>query len=126
MEFLKELVENSDLIKIKKNQALNFIERAKDELSKHARVRGIIASVSSDNVEEVCLVNDDVIIFKIAAKKDNNWSVKYPYRIIYKERLMNEVCPTFDYAMLVYLGRKYDDDNSQFAGYAAKMLSIES
>ena len=124
MELLKKLVKNSDLSKFKKNQTLNFIEQAKNEQAKRDKVRGIIASVCADNVEEVCLANDAVIIFKIAAKKNNDWSIKYPYRIIHKG-LMSEVCPTLDYAMLVYLGKKYDGNNSQFAGYAAKMLSIE-
>ena len=127
---INQLIEDSDLNKMQKNINLGFIFRAKENEDKKIEARDLIEKVYGKcTVENIPIVTDEVIIFKIIGKKDEKWDLKYPYRsIFFKDGKWNRVyivSPSLDVAFLVYLGEKYQGGNSQFSDFALKMLEIK-
>jgi hypothetical protein len=88
----------------------------------------LIENVSKESkLLEVILSTDEVKIYTV--KGDHNWDVKYPFRIIYKNKQCvwvrcDTVSPSFDIAMLVYLQWKYIGRNTDFVNFTMKMLDF--
>lgn len=75
---------------------------------------------------DIILSTEDVVIYKVASKKD--WYLQYPYRAIYRNKEGNwvqikTVMQNLDIAYLNYLEHKHLGLNSQFAEFAIKMLT---
>jgi len=130
-EKLKELITNSDSNQVRKNIMIGFIDRATENDSLKREDRKLIEEVGSvKHLDEVVLSNDDVKIYTVRPKGNDDWDTKYPYRSIFKnkngkwERTCT-VSPSFDLAYLTYLEKKYLGLNSQFTDFAIKMLDIK-
>jgi hypothetical protein len=129
IEKLKELVSNGDLKPIQKNVTLGFIERAKDAEERRQKDRTLIEQVANEKrLSEVIISTDEVKIYTVGGADE--WSVKCPYRSIFLRdgRWMRSdtVSPTLEIAMLVYLEKKHDGDNSQFTSFAMRMLGVKA
>jgi hypothetical protein len=129
IEKLKELVSNSDLKPYQKNSMAGFIARAKAyEEANMSDVVLIEQIVKGTKYPDVIISTDEVKIYRVSGTDE--WSVKYPYRSIFLKdgRWMRSdtVSPTLEIAMLVYLEKKYDGDNSQFTSFAMRMLRIKA
>lgn len=127
---LQELINDSDMNQMQKNISLGFISRAEERENKRAEARDLIEKVYSKcTVEDIPVITDEVIIFKIVGKKEDEWDTRYPYRSIYfkdgKWNRVHVISPSLDVAFLVYLGEKYQGSNSQFSDFALKMLEIK-
>lgn len=127
---LQELINGSDMNQMQKNIFLGFISRAEERETKRAETRDLIEKVYNKcTVEDIPLITDEVIIFKIIGKKDDEWDTKYPYRSIYfkdgKWNRIHTVCTSVDEVLLTYLGEKCLGGNSQFADFAMKMLNMK-
>lgn len=127
---LIELVNNNDLPSIQKNILNGFIERAYADEVKHIEDRVLCERISNESVSKVLYSTDEVKIYKINPSGKDDWSVKYPFRLIYLDQKFNKwfrassISPTFDIAFLVYLKDKYLGVNSDFVFFATRMLGI--
>lgn len=128
MKELTDLIENSQLKPIQKMRAQGLVELGTKSLSKIEADTKIIANFTGEIVEEVILSTNDVKIYKIVSKPDDEWTTKYPYRFVFMGKINwrrgSTVCVTFDECLLSYLAAKHDGENSQFANFAMKMLSL--
>ena len=127
-EKLKEVIENSDMVRLQKIVAKAFISRAEQYENKKEEDRLLIEQVANENkLSEVIVSTDEVKIYTISSSDE--WDVKYPFRIIYLnkkgvwERIYT-VSPNLDLAYLSYLEYKHLGLNSQFVQFAMKMLEI--
>ena len=128
IEKLKELIENSNLSKIERIQAVAFITKAAKEQEAETETINLIEDISEEKVDNVLLlIAEDFIIYT----RRNNKANQYPIRSIYRN---NEgfwkrnpcVNDNFDRAMLKCLEMKHLGYNSEFTEFACKMLVIEN
>ena len=130
MQKLIDLIENSNANQMQKNVMKGFVNRSGELADKRKGDFALIEILDKYNTPlKVVLSTDDVIIYTVTGK-DDEWNIKYPYRVIYKNdngnwHKVDTVSPTFDIAYLNYLERKYIGGNSQFADFAMKMLGIK-
>lgn len=126
---LKELIDNSDLVQMQKNILNGFVMRSAVNEEQRLADRNLIETVANEKkLSEVVFSNGLVKIYTVSGKDE--WSIKYPYRIIFVNdkgvwERNNNVSQTIEIAFLVYLGGKYLGNNSQFVGFAVKMLEIK-
>ncbi len=128
---INQLIEDSDMNQMQKNVSKGFIFRAKENEDKRAEVRDLIEKTYSKcTVEDIPLITDELIVFKIIGRKGDDWDTKYPYRSIFfqdnKWNRVHTVCTSVDEAFLTYLGEKYLGSNSEFTDFAMKMLGMNS
>jgi hypothetical protein len=112
---------------IQKIKAKGLVSLGEQYIEKFDADVKIISNFTGETVENIILSTDEVKIYKIVPTKDE-WTVKYPYRVVFKKNdkwgRCHTVCTSFDEAILTYLGEKYDGQNSQFASFAMKMLQM--
>lgn len=131
-EKIKELIENSDMLKIQKNHALGFINRIEKDEAQKTEVLHLIQQITNEkNIVEVLYSSDEVKIYSVyTIHGKDEWVVKFPIRSIYldKNGVWKKSCtvsPNFDVAFLDYLEKKYLGNNSQFMSFAIKMLEMK-
>lgn len=116
---------------IQKNSLKGFVERACKKDNRDRDLRQFVSEIATEpNIDEIVFSDEDVIIYTVNVRKNDEWSQKYPFRFLVKRESgawlkANEVSPTFEIAFLYYLGYKYDGLNSRFANFALKMLDIK-
>ena len=125
---IKELIDNSDLLKIQKNLMKGFVDRANNHQEQTDEDRQLIQQVANEKkVDEIILSTDEVKIYTVYGKED--YEIKYPFRSIYFKdgiwQRVSTVSPSLDIAYLNYLQYKYLGLNNQFADFAIKMLEIK-
>lgn len=127
---LLQLIEESDMVQMQKNVSRGFVHRAKENEDKRAEARELIEKVYNKcTLEDISIITDEFIIFKIIGRKGDEFDIKYPYRSIFfkdnKWYRIHTVCTSIDEALLAYLGEKYLGSNNTFAYFAMKMLEIK-
>lgn len=134
-----DLVDKSESInQIRKNIIKGELTRAFENVDLKDNDRLLIESVTFKvgRVEDfdVLVSTDEVKIFKIknTNKKQDDWDVKYPFRlIVFKDgnwQRVSTVCDKLDSALLLYLQFKHLGENStgsSFSYFAMKMLGME-
>jgi hypothetical protein len=129
---LEDLINSSDMSQLHKNVSLGFVARAKENEEGRRKIRDLVEEIANEkNLDEIILSTEEVIIYTIRPRiKGDEWDMKYPFRSIYfngeKWCRVHIVSSSLDEAMLTYLGEKYQGGNSQFAGFALKMLEIKT
>jgi len=125
-----DLIENSDLPRIKKSISIGIIERAIEKERIYNEDRELVKSVMYDKgkLNEIVISTDEVKIYTVSSTDE--WDIKYPYRSIYKDadgvwRIVNTVSPTLDLAFITYLEYKHLNSTSNFTNFAIKMLEIK-
>lgn len=126
------LVENSDNNQMQKNIMIGFINRAKEALDKKAADKTFIQELEGKygKVNDVVISTEEVKIYTLQPEgADDDWSRKYPFRIIYTNKegkwsRCSTVSATLDSAMLNYLAHRHLGPNSQFAELSGKMLGL--
>lgn len=126
-ENIKQLIEESDSNALFKTIANKYIDGTEDLLSIKRKNRELVETVAREkHLLDILYASDEVIFYTVYG--NDEWSVKYPVRSIYKNNKDNwercaTVAPTMDTAYLVYLENKQDARG--FADFALKMLDIK-
>jgi len=89
---------------------------------KEARLKPIREKLSRYTIHEIWEMNDYQIA-KITNRKDKNGEIMYATFINYES--LHHFGSTFDHAVLICLAGKYENPNSMFPMYAAKMLDMK-
>lgn len=128
IEKLKTLVRDSSLSPMQKAVFGGWITRQDIAEIDRLKVHSVISQVVKNSIQDLLLVSDEVIIYKITPSKDE-WDTKYPVRYIYFKNGIwqrgTTVSPTFDLAYLSYLGHKCIGGNNKFCYFAGRMLGIK-
>lgn len=127
---LENLIDGADFSQMTKNVFKGFVHRAKENEDKRAEARQLIENIYGKcSLESISIMTDELVIFKIIGRKDDEWDTKYPYRgIFFKDNKWNRihtVCTSVDEVLLTYLGEKYLGTDSRFADFAMKMLNMK-
>lgn len=131
-EFLVEAINNSDKNRMQKNILLGFVQRSTEHAKKYNEDMDICQELerSFNKVSEIVVSTPEVKIWLVCSKESDDWSTKYPYRAAFfkddKWTKCSTVCQSLDTAMLIYLEKKHNGDNSQFCTFAMKMLGIKT
>lgn len=126
-ENIKQLIEESDSNALFKKVANRYIDGAENIFSIERKNRELVETVAREKqILDILYASDEVIFYTVYG--NDEWSVKYPVRSIYKNNKDNwercaTVAPTMDTAYLVYLENKQDARG--FADFALKMLDIK-
>ena len=126
-EIIKQLIEESNHTSLVKTLANKYIDGTEDLLSIKRKNRELVETVAREkHLLDILYASDEVIFYTVYG--NDEWSVKYPVRSIYKNDKGNwercaTVAPTMDTAYLVYLENKQDARG--FADFALKMLDIK-
>jgi len=127
-ERLKELVNNSEFSQIQKNMMIGFISRANEDQEKKSNDRKLIEEIANEKrFSEVIISTDEIKIYTVSGHGE--WEIKYPFRSIYLDKngvwsRTNTVSPNLDIAYLIVLQCKHLGLNSEFVGFAMKMLEM--
>ena len=134
METKKEnLIDFIDDINVNKMKKLHF---------KHIAQRGEVDLYNSLNIDSIINTNgkpssqfdvvtstDEFIIYKVGLNvtDENDWDVKYPYRVlVYKNKTWERiptVCATYDEALILYLSVKHIN-NADACKWIMKILDM--
>lgn len=126
-ENIKQLIEESDSNALFKKVANRYIDGAENIFSIERKNRELVETVAREKqILDILYASDEVIFYTVYG--NDEWSVKYPVRSIYKNNKDNwercaTVAPTMDTAYLVYLEDKQKARG--FADFALKMLDIK-
>lgn len=126
-ENIKQLIEESDGNALFKKLANGYIDGAENIFSIERKNRELVETVAREkHLLDILYASDEVIFYTVYG--NDEWSVKYPVRSIYKNNKDNwercaTVAPTMDAAYLVYLEDKQKARG--FADFALKMLDIK-
>lgn len=126
-ENIKQLIEESDSNALFKKVANRYIDGAENIFSIERKNRELVETVAREKqILDILYASDEVIFYTVYG--NDEWSVKYPVRSIYKNNKDNwercaTVSPTMDTAYLVYLENKQNAIG--FADFALKMLDIK-
>ena len=126
-QLLLRLIDEAEMPLIEKLSLTRVLKRAASYEDKRMEDRTLVKDVSAaKNLLEVVFSTDDVKIYTVYS--NDEWDVKYPYRIIFmregKWENINNVAQTFDIAFLIYREYRHLGLNSQFSTFAKKMLGI--
>lgn len=129
---LIELIETSELPQMQKNILKGFVVRNTEKEEKEQADLEIVKTFGREKyIDSIVLSTDEVKIYKVVANPKDDWTIKFPYRLIYVDSKKgnwtraNMVSPTLTTAYLVYLGVKHLGENSQFVDFACQMLDIK-
>lgn len=126
-----DLVHGSSLIQFRKNKWIKFLQ---DAAAKHEQQQENIKLIEGldkyETVKEIMLVNEDVIIYTVVEKKDDDWNIRNPFRCIYITSYgtwtrCDTACNSFDSMYMHYLQYMHVGANSDFAYLVMKMLDIK-
>ena len=126
-ENIKQLIKESDSNALFKKVANRYIDGAENIFSIERKNRELVETVAREKqILDILYASDEVIFYTVYG--NDEWSVKYPVRSIYKNNKDNwercaTVAPTMDTAYLVYLEDKQKARG--FADFALKMLDIK-
>jgi len=130
IENLKQLIELSDISSFSKKSMKRFVDFAHEKNNKEKEIFELIsttASISTLLIEQIILLTDEVIVYKVEQNSKDKSSVEAPYRFIYKVdetwKTSNVVCPDFQLCYLSYLQEKHIGQCSDFVYFVNKMLS---
>lgn len=129
-EILIDLIDRSELSTIRKHQTKALVQFAYEERDQNQTDRKFVEETASEkHVSDIVFKSDSIIIYTVYGNDD--WSVKYPFRSIYLDkkqqwRRCGTVSHSLESAFLIAIGERQLGSNSQFHGFAAKMLELET
>lgn len=126
-----DLVHGSSLIQFRKNKWIKFLQDAAAKYEQHQENIKLIEGLDKyETVKEIILSKEDVIIYTVVEKADDDWNIKNPFRCVYINSYgtwtrCDRVCDSFDSMYMHYLQYKHVGANSDFAYLVMKMLDIK-
>jgi hypothetical protein len=128
IELIKQLVENTELPTLQKNNIRGFLERSNEADEKKKQDIDLIEQIDKrGRLLEIYLSNEEVKIYTTIGRTD--LEKQFPFSILlYKDNKwhrLSRVSSSFDIAFLIYLENKYLGDGYGFSHFAAKMLEIK-
>ena len=129
-ETLIDLIDKSELSTIRKHQTKALVQFAYEERTQNQADRKFVEETANEkHLSDIVLKTESIIIYTVYGNDD--WAVKYPFRSIYLDkkqqwRRCGTVSHSLESAFLIAIGEKQLGGNSQFYGFAAKMLELET